>query len=47
MPLPELWAAGEAWKSKATDTSSGDSRQPRDTTPQWQFEADRVAAQGG
>lgn len=46
VPLPELWAAGDAWKTEASDTGGGDSRQPRDTTPQWQFPEDRVAAQG-
>ena len=44
--LPERWAAGDAWKNQASDSSGGDSRQPRDTSPQWQFPEDRVAAEG-
>lgn len=43
--LGRAWAADEAWKQAATDASSGDQRQPRDTTPRYQFEADRLAAE--
>lgn len=46
MPLDVAWPDGPAWKAKASDASGGDSRQPRDTTPQWQHPADRVAAEG-
>lgn len=33
------------WKNEASSTTGEDTRQPRDTTPQYQFEADRVAAE--
>lgn len=39
------WAGDETWKATATDASSGDQRQPRDTTPRYQLEADRLAAE--
>lgn len=39
------WASDESWKRDATDASSGDQRQPRDTTPRYQLEADRLAAE--
>ncbi|MEQ9640136.1 MAG: hypothetical protein RIM84_08935 [Alphaproteobacteria bacterium] len=44
--LPERWKAGDGWKNQASDSTGGDSRQPRDTTPQWQHPADAVAAEG-
>jgi len=43
--LGRSWDADGAWKRDATDTSSGDQRQPRDTTPRYQLDADRVAAE--
>ena len=43
--LPYNWAENEDWKQNATDTSSGDQRQPRDETPQYQFEDDRLRAE--
>lgn len=39
------WGSDESWKQDATDASSGDQRQPRDTTPRYQLEADRLAAE--
>lgn len=44
-PLPNRWAADDAWKTAAMPTSGGDTRQPRDTSPQYQFPEDRLAAE--
>lgn len=44
--LPNRWAADEAWKQEAGRTQGTDTRQARDETPQFQFEADREAAIG-
>lgn len=44
--LPNRWAADEAWKLEAGRTQGTDTRQARDETPQFQFEADREAAIG-
>jgi hypothetical protein len=33
------------WQNEATDTRSGDTRAPRDESPQYQCEADRQAAE--
>jgi hypothetical protein len=38
------WSDIDAWKTAATDTSSGDSRAPRDTSPQYQHADDALAA---
>ena len=43
--LGHSWDADGGWKQAATDTSSGDQRQPRDTSPRYQYEADRLAAE--
>ena len=43
--LPNRWDASEAWKATAMTGSGGDTRQPRDTTPQYQFPEDRLAAE--
>ena len=43
--LDVAWPDGEAWKTQASDARGGDSRQPRDTSPQWQHPDDRVAAE--
>ena len=44
--LDYRWADDDAWKAMATDASMGDQRQPRDTTPRYQFAEDRIAAEG-
>jgi len=44
--LDDRWSDDDSWKSEATDTSSGDTRAPRDETPQYQTDADRIAAEG-
>jgi len=43
--LPYRWSGNNDWRQQATDTSSGDQRQPRDETPRYQFEADRLQAE--
>ncbi len=42
--LSNRWSIDEAWRMKAVDSSSGDIRQPRDETPQFQTEDDRKLA---
>ncbi len=39
------WSDDDSWQHEASDTSSGDTRAPRDETPQYQCEDDRVAAE--
>ena len=41
--LPNQWRDDD-WKSEASSTEAEDTRQPRDTTPQFQLPADRDAA---
>ena len=36
----------DEWKSKELDASLGDQRSPRDEVPRYQFEEDRIAAEG-
>ncbi len=43
--LHRRWAGDEAWKAEAMRADAGDSRAPRDETPQYQFEADRRLAE--
>ena len=38
------WGSGD-WKEEASATEAEDTRQPRDTTPQYQFDEDRIAAE--
>ena len=42
--LPNRWDAGGGWQQEAARSGGGDTRQPRDETPQFQYEADRAAA---
>lgn len=42
--LPRLWAGGDAWREEAASDRGSDTRQPRDTSPQFQDPADRAAA---
>ena len=44
--LPNQWATDDAWKKSSMDPSQGDTRRPRDTTPQYQTEEDRRLAEG-
>jgi len=39
------WSDSDAWKASATDPEAGDVRSPRDTTPRYQEESDRLAAE--
>lgn len=43
LTLPNTWP-DEDWKRDASSDDGDDTRQPRDTSPQFQFEADREAA---
>jgi hypothetical protein len=43
--LPNQWHEGESWKTNFVEADS-DSRSPRDETPRYQFEEDRIAAEG-
>jgi len=43
--LDYRWSESDSWKTEATDTSSGDTRAPRDLSPQYQTAADRTAAE--
>lgn len=41
---PVQWDASGAWRQEAGSSSGGDTRQPRDETPQFQCVADQQAA---
>lgn len=43
--LPVQWPDDPSWRSDAVDPDRGDTRQARDTTPRYQYEADRVLAE--
>lgn len=43
--LPNRWQADETWKATTMDVSRGDERQPRDESPRWQHDDDRIAAE--
>lgn len=43
--LDHRWAEDAGWKADAVNPASGDQRQPRDTTPRYQHEADRRLAE--
>ena len=43
--LPLVWSTDHTWRAEAVDPSKGDVRQPRDLTPRYQHEADRVLAE--
>ncbi len=42
--LPNRWSASDDWQRSAMSSEGGDTRQPRDETPQFQHPADREAA---
>ncbi|MBT6275052.1 MAG: hypothetical protein HOI95_13050 [Chromatiales bacterium] len=44
--LSNQWSDDEKWREQANTADGGDSRQPRDTRPVYQHEADRVLAEG-
>ena len=43
--LPFQWSADQSWRRAVTDSNQGDTREPRDTTPRYQSDADRVLAE--
>ncbi len=45
--LDHVWADNDDWQEAATDDASEDMRAPRDTTPRYQHEKDRLLAEGG
>jgi hypothetical protein len=44
--LPGAWDTAGAWRAAAMRADAGDTRMPRDTTPRYQHEADRLLAEG-
>ncbi len=46
LTLDNVWSEDESWKIEAVRADMGDRRQPRDLTPRYQFEEDRIAAEG-
>lgn len=44
--LGRRWSDGDDWKAEAVRADDGDTRSARDTTPQWQYPEDRLAAEG-
>jgi hypothetical protein len=42
---PNLWSADQSWRETAMRPASGDTREVRDTSPQYQSDADRVLAE--
>ncbi|NKC15909.1 MAG: hypothetical protein GKR94_28055 [Gammaproteobacteria bacterium] len=44
--LPNRWANDDSWRQTAMHPTGSDTRQPRDTTPMYQTEADRLLAEG-
>ena len=44
--LERIWTTGDDWKLKTLDDTKGDERSSRDETPRYQFEEDRVSAEG-
>jgi hypothetical protein len=44
--LGNQWSK-QGWEQNAMNPAAGDTRAVRDTTPQWQHDADRIAAEGG
>ena len=43
--LDAVWPDGDGWKASSADTDQGDTRAPRDMTPRYQTEQDRVLAE--
>ena len=42
--LDYRWSDNDAWKKEASNTKGSDTRSPRDSTPQYQTDTDRIAA---
>ena len=43
--LDHVWSSDSSWQNQTLDPAGGDSRQPRDATPQYQTEEDRRLAE--
>ena len=43
LTLPNQWPE-QGWQSSAMNPAAGDTRSVRDTSPQWQYDEDRIAA---
>jgi D-proline reductase (dithiol) PrdB len=46
LKLDRAWTLDPDWKADTLDDSKGDQRSPRDETPRYQLEEDRIAAEG-
>ncbi len=46
LDLGRRWSDDDGWKADAMRTDGEDTRSARDTTPQWQYPEDRIAAEG-
>lgn len=44
--LSNRWSDDDAWLSESSDAAAGDLRQPRDMTPRYQTESDRLLGEG-
>ena len=43
--LDASWPEGDGWKVSSADTDQGDTRAPRDMTPRYQTDEDRILAE--
>lgn len=46
LSLDHEWTLDPDWKADTLDDTKGDQRSPRDETPRYQLEEDRIAAEG-
>mgnify|MGYP001167553595 FL=1 len=46
LKLDRTWTINANWKADTLDDTKGDERSPRDETPRYQLEEDRLAAEG-
>ncbi len=46
LKLDRTWTNNTNWKADTLDDTKGDERSPRDETPRYQLEDDRIAAEG-
>ena len=46
LKLDRTWTINANWKANTLDDTKGDERSPRDETPRYQLEDDRIAAEG-
>tara|TARA_Y100000814_G_scaffold58036_1_gene36033 strand:+ start:1932 stop:2243 length:312 start_codon:yes stop_codon:yes gene_type:complete len=46
LKLDRTWTINSNWKADTLDDTKGDERSPRDETPRYQLEDDRIAAEG-